>query len=587
MKKVFCLLFFAVLLSFNTAIGQEYQVLTASDSLEVQKRAKELVNDFLNTRSLASLKERKQLKSTENETICFPPSKYCSFFTSPRLISGTSVGQKMGLLALATVATSLGAKPSQLNYGDEGFSLSGSANVTMVVKKVKSSKLTVIYQGKEYKIDTQDRGLENMILLKDREDLLRQISQLYTEAEQKVRQEWQNNLAFYHESVAQFRQGGTGPIAINKGKREYDGTIPFASYNSNNYETFLDETFVFKKKALQKKVHKEQIDNDKIKLLEAMQNDTLGLLCDNGIFRGFISLRTGQTSDYYLLHELLESTTYLNNYSKSAPFNYDGTWSLWNLLYGYCPNTKYPQAVYEALEGEKVYVLKKDDYEEDEIVEISTDRDNKPQIETKKNGVVKIDRIVGVRWYEKLQAMVGKKVVMRTDDGMFYKEDLPKMTVWTIDGIEAKRYNRSGEDRLELDMHLSNGDQKNTINVLEDCNRLTRSLDLSQPVGGDGRTVLSYDYLVKNAPKMPAEVKQEREAKNRFFNALGNAMIHAIKNYDPVKEMKKRAKETHVYECRYCHRTLRAKGKNDFWESGRCPQRSDGIVYPHSWSRID
>ena len=86
----------------------------------------------------------------------------------------------------------------------------------------------------------------------------------------------------------------------------------------------------------------------------------------------------------------------------------------------------------------KVYVLKTDDYEEDEIVEISIDRDNKPKIETKKNGVVEIDRIVGVRWLEKLQAMVGKKVVLRTDDGMFYKEDLPNMTVWTIDGIEAK-----------------------------------------------------------------------------------------------------------------------------------------------------
>ena len=150
----------------------------------------------------------------------------------------------------------------------------------------------------------------------------------------------------------------------------------------------------------------------------------------------------------------------MNNYAKVAPFNYDGTWSLQNLLHDYCPNTKYPQAVYEALGGEKSLCSEKDDYEEDEIVEISTDLDNKPKIETKKNGVVDIDRIVGVRWYEKLQAMVGKKVVMRPDDGMFYKEDLPRMTVWTIDGIEAKKYNRSDGDRLELDMHLSNGDKK-------------------------------------------------------------------------------------------------------------------------------
>ena len=613
-------------MSSKSALAQNSQILTVNDSLDVQKKASELVSDFLKSHSLASLRDCKQLKSTEGETICFPPKKYCRYIASPSLIGGTSVGRKLGFLAVATVATSLGANPSQLGYDDGGFILPGSDNsswntsdsensnwsdsVTMIVKKVKSSKLIVIYQDEEYKIDTRDHGLENMILLNDRDELLRQISQLYIEEEQEVIQERQNNLAAYRESINRFHNGSTGPIKVNTGGRKYDGSIPFSQSgdgrNLTGADTYLDETFVFNKKILEKKIEwlKEKKANDfrrqrdfdiTLREIEEMRNDTLGLFLNKGRNTYddshdeilFINLRTGQVlrNDHLgwsFSRDLLESTTYLNNYAKVAPFNYDGTWSLQNLLHGYCPNTKYPQAVYEALGGEKVYVLKKDDYEEDEIVEISTDRDNKQQIETKKNGVVDIDRIVGVRWYEKLQAMVGKKVIMRTDDGMFYKEDLPNMTVWTIDGIEAKKYNRSDGDRLELDMHLSNGDKKITIDVLEDCSLLTRSLDLSRPVNGNARTALSYDYLVKNAPKMPAEVKRKREAEDRFFNALGNAIKREIKNYDPVKDMKKKAKETHVYECQHCHSRLKATGKGNFFQSGKCPSG-----FPHAWEKID
>lgn len=599
MKHVLCLflLFVAIPLFFFKAMAQKDQVLTLEDSLKVQRKASVAVVNFLRSHSLASLRDSKQLKSAENETICFPPKKYYDHITAPRLDGGSSAGRKLGLITVGAVATMLGANPSQLNYGDGDY-LNVSDNsswdtsdsdddnwsdsITMVVKKAKSSKLTVIYQNKEYKIDARDRGLENMILLKDRDDLLQQINQLYVQEEQEVLQERQQNLAIYCESVAKFRQGGTGPIAINKEKREYDGTKSFGTCKSHNYETFLDETFVFKKKALQRKLQKNQIDKDKIQLLEALQNDTLGLFYDNGRFKGFISLRTGQTCDYRILRELLESTTYLNNNAKAAPFKYDGTWSLWNLLYGYCPNSKDPQAVYDALEGEKVYVLKKDDYEEDEIVEVIIGYDNKPRIEAKKNGLVEIDRIVGVRWLEKLQAMVGKKVVMRPDDGMFYKEDLPRMTVWTINGIKAKKYKRSDGDRLELDMHLLNGDEKMTIDVLEDCCLLTRSLDLSRPVNGNGLTALSYDYLMANAPNLPADVKRKREAEDRFFNALGNAIKREIKNYDPVKDMKKKAKETHVYECQHCHSRLKATGKGNFFQSGKCPSG-----FPHAWEKID
>lgn len=630
MRKVLFLLLVAMPVFCFKTMAQNGQLLTLDDSLKVQKKAYTTVDNLLSSHSLASLRDSKQLKSVENETICFPPAKYCRYIGLPRLISGSSAGRKLGLITVGAVATMLGANPSQLNYGDGDY-LNVSDNsswdtsdsdddnwsdsITMVVKKAKSSKLTVIYQNKEYKIDARDRGLENMILLKDRDDLLQQINQLYVQEEQEVLQERQQNLAIYRESIEKFHNGSTGPIKVNTGGRKYDGSIPFSQSgdgrNLTGADTYLDETFVFNKKILEKKIEwlKEKKANDlrrqrdfdiTLREIEEMQNDTLGLFLNKGRNTYddshdeilFINLRTGQVlrNDHLgwsFSRDLLESTTYLNNYAKVAPFNYDGTWSLQNLLHGYCPNTKYPQAVYEALGGEKVYVLKKDDYEEDEIVEISTDRDNKQQIETKKNGLVDIDRIVGVRWYEKLQAMVGKKVIMRTDDGMFYKEDLPKMTVWTIDGIEAKKYNRSGGDRLELDMHLSNGDKKITIDVLEDCSLLTRSLDLSRPVNGNARTALSYDYLVKNAPKMPAEVKQKRQREKAFFKELGDAIKKEVRNYNPMKEYQNNRNKVHVYECKYCHRTLRAKGKRDFWESGQCPQRSGGIVYPHSWGRID
>lgn len=626
MKKVLFLLLVAMPVFCFKTMAQNGQLLTLDDSLKVQKKAYTTVDNFLSSHSLASLRDSKQLKSVENETICFPPAKYCRYIGLPRLISGSSAGRKLGFLAAATVATSLGANSSQPKYDDGEFTLDVSDNsswdasvsdnnnwgdsITMVVKKVKSSKLTVIYQDEEYKIDTRDHGLENMILLNDRDELLRQISQLYIEEEQEVIQERQNNLAAYRESINRFYNGSTGPIKVNTGGRKYDGSIPFSQSgdgrNLTGADTYLDETFVFNKKILEKKIEwlKEKKANDwrrqrdfdiTLREIEEMRNDTLGLFLNKGRKTYddsndeilFINLRTGQVlrNDHLgwsFSIDLLESTTYLINYAKVAPFNYDGTWSLQNLLHGYCPNTKYPQAVYEALGGEKVYVLKKDDYEEDEIVEISTDRDNKPKIETKKNGVVDIDRIVGVRWYEKLQAMVGKKVIMRTDDGMFYKEDLPNMTVWTIDGIEAKKHNSSDGNRLELDMNLSNGDKKITIDVLEDCSLLTRSLDLSRPVNGNARTVLSYDYLVKNAPKMPAEVKRKREAKEAFFKELGDAIKREIKNYDPVKDMKKKAKETHVYECQHCRARLKATGKGNFFQSGKCPS-----VFPHAWEKID
>lgn len=314
-------------MSSKSASAQNSQILTVKDSLKVQEKASAFTRDFMDSLSLASLRDSKKLKSIVNETICFPPGKYYRGISSSTVRA--LIGPMFGVPSAneGTMDLVPGRTDNSTNYDE----------ITMVVKKASSSKIIVVYHDEEYKIETRDSGLKYMMLLKDRDELLRQINQLYIEEEQEVIQERQNNLAAYRESINRFRNGSTGPIAISKGKREYDGT-----------------------------------------------------------------------------------------------------WSLGNLLYGYCRNTKYPQAVYEALEGEKVYVLKTDDYEEDEIVEISIDRDNKPKIETKKNGVVEIDRIVGVRWLEKLQAMVGKKVVLRTDDGMFYKEDLPNMTVWTIDGIEAK-----------------------------------------------------------------------------------------------------------------------------------------------------
>ena len=607
MRSVLYFLLIAVCMSSKSVSAQNSQILTVNDSLEIQKKASEIVSDFLKSHSLASLRDCKQLKSTENETICFPPGKYCKTIVFPNLGKGKNIVRDLfgPMISIPTTEeTTWDLAPGRIDNSTD------YDEITMMVKKVSSKTITVIYQDEEHKIDVQDKALRNMLLLSDRNDMLHQISQLYIEEEQEVIQERQNNLAIYRESIEKFHNGSTGPIKVNTGGRKYDGSIPFSQSgdgrNLTGADTYLDETFVFNKKILEKKIEwlKEKKANDlrrqrdfdiTLREIEEMRNDTLGLFLNKGRNTYddshdeilFINLRTGQVlrNDHLgwsFSRDLLESTTYLNNYAKVAPFNYDGTWSLQNLLYGYCPNTKYPQAVYEALGGEKVYVLKKDDYEEDEIVEISTDRDNKPKIETKKNGVVDIDRIVGVRWYEKLQAMVGKKVIMRTDDGMFYKEDLPKMTVWTIDGIEAKKYNRSGGDRLELDMHLSNGDKKITIDVLEDCSLLTRSLDLSRPVNGNARTALSYDYLVKNAPKMPAEVKRKREAKEAFFKELGDAIKREIKNYDPVKDMKKKAKETHVYECQHCRARLKATGKGNFFQSGKCTSG-----FPHAWEKID
>lgn len=81
---------------------------------------------------------------------------------------------------------------------------------------------------------------------------------------------------------------------------------------------------------------------------------------------------------------------------------------------------------------------------------------------------------------------------------------------------------------------------------------------------------------------MPAEVKRKREAKEAFFKELGDAIKREIKNYDPVKDMKKKAKETHVYECQHCRARLKATGKGNFFQSGKCTSG-----FPHAWEKID
>ena len=159
MKHVLCLflLFVAIPLFFFKAMAQKDQVLTLEDSLKVQRKASVAVVNFLRSHSLASLRDSKQLKSAENETICFPPKKYYDHITAPRLDGGSSAGRKLGFLAAATVATSLGTNSSQPKYDDGEFTLDVSDNsswdasvsdnnnwgdsITMVVKKVKSRKL--------------------------------------------------------------------------------------------------------------------------------------------------------------------------------------------------------------------------------------------------------------------------------------------------------------------------------------------------------------------------------------------------------------------------------------------------------------
>ena len=127
MRNVLFLLI-AVCMSSKSALAQNSQILTVNDSLKVQKKAYTTVDNFLSSHSLASLRDSKQLKSVENETICFPPAKYCRYIGLPRLISGSSAGRKLGFLAAATVATSLGANSSQPKYDDGEFTLDVSDN---------------------------------------------------------------------------------------------------------------------------------------------------------------------------------------------------------------------------------------------------------------------------------------------------------------------------------------------------------------------------------------------------------------------------------------------------------------------------
>ena len=597
MKKGLWLLLVGMLSCIQTSYAQKVR-LSEEKERKLEIVSKRMFRDFQETHNLKSLKQEKKLNLIQGQVICVPPSKYGLSFDIPQLEGGNRkqvVSSSLWEMPTSeTEETPVAAQPDEYNF---------------LVKDVSSSKLKVIYQGQEYKIRTDDSAFENLMLKSDLDDIQGQIEQLYAAAEKEAQEQLVKNLAYYRESIAKFKQGSTGPIAISKKKREYDGSIPFAMYASSRFfsESFLDETFVFKQDAVDKVIadlknstdrYKQKEKDIEVSELEAMRNDTLGLFLnsekksyDNTIEKMLlINLRTGVVlSDFHfnnimMSRNLLESTTYLNNIKNVKPYEYDGSYGLQELLRSYRWTLKYPQTVCDALIGEKVYVMKTDNYDEDEISEFKY-KDDDLLIITKKNGQVKPDRLIGAKWLDKLQKYIGEKeVLVPTGNDILYKEDVAGMTTWTVKGIEAKQYhNAGGIIEMELDMVLIDGNETARIDVVKDCQLMTHPFDLKKPVRSNGRTAVPYNYLMTNAPKMPEDVKKRRE---NFSRALKGAIDEAVREYDPQKDMQRKKTQEHIYECKYCHTKLKATGKNDFWESGSCPT-SGGIGHPHSWGRID
>lgn len=263
--------------------------------------------------------------------------------------------------------------------------------------------------------------------------------------------------------------------------------------------------------------------------LKMEPTDTFGLYIDakNGV--QFINLRTGIC--YYPydldLNQLLESTTYLAKKPSIPDFTYDPSYSLTELFNYEWFYPEYPEKMCKALEGLEVYRTDINDY--DIITSVKVRRfdglSDGPthllyDVQYKKgyNSPFKNDNPLwdntafSIKWYEQLKKCIGMKVLYcnNGEERLLYKDFINSLPTWTLESVELGDLGENSH-KPALIATIRNGQQIKRLNAVSVCVFLTRgNLELfPKDINQYSHRLLPFDYVEKNAKKMPESMKSQ------------------------------------------------------------------------------
>lgn len=426
------------------------------------------------------------------------------------------------------------------------------------VLKAKKTELTVQKDADQIKIPA---GYFAYFMLKEVRD---ELVTAYTERETKIKEaiieqrkeeevraarekaqaeeeQRQAQLKKYWAEVAEFLAAEEGPINT-KQERAYDARTPYWKWadknNASTLETYRDEKFVLSprrflsyytatKKSLSR--HPEGDAYKHFVKLEAMQTDTFGIYK----WGTFINLRTGDTfgtgprDDASM--SMWESVRHLA-YRKDLPaYVYDGTLSMQYFI-RQTDDSDADRAL-EALVGERVFML--DSMKYDVITGFAENLHTSDHVVLflqKRGRCDNLRKCISVKWFEKLQAMVGKKVLNGSEfayfeDDKLWKEDIPNLQVAVVDAVEVK------DHKLQVTITDHSGTEK--VDALEYCHLIACPIDYTAEKENRlakqrhhelHRQYVSYEAALATMPAKTAAVKK-KEAENRaYWNATAKRM---------------------------------------------------------------
>lgn len=381
--------------------------------------------------------------------------------------------------------------------------------------------------------------------------------------EQKTIANNKENIKKYYSAID--RMNGKGAIKVEKVARDYKGNMPFLEYyklklvsgidkSTKLVSTFLDEKFVFIKELRDEKItmlkqsegqgsysrpegFRNCSDDDIRDFYSMLPTDTFGICIDTwkpGLGSKnkeplFINLRTGKM---YLLNEfnlcsILESTTYLAKKPSIPDFTYDPSYSLTELFNYEWFYPEYPEKMCKALEGLEVYRTDINDY--DIITSVKVRRfdglSGGPthllyDVQYKKgyNSPFKNDNPLwdntafSIKWYEQLKKCIGMKVLYcnNGEERLLYKDFITSLPTWTLESVELGDLGENSH-KPALIATIRNGQQIKRLNAVSVCVFLTRgNLELfPKDINQYSHRLLPFDYVEKNAKKMPESMKSQ------------------------------------------------------------------------------
>lgn len=416
------------------------------------------------------------------------------------------------------------------------------------VVKAKKEMLTVMYG--EDKVVISQSHFSDLMLVEVRDELVQTEAESKTKieeaiqrqrkeaeeraAKQKAQEEVerrQTALANYHAAVAKMNKHEQGPVVVEI-ERAYDGTMPYwkwlDKYGSSKLETYRDEKFVLNPFNYNEK-------------LTAMQKDTFGIVDRNS----FVNLRTGEVFDTESNRgfdmRMWESVTYLSNLAAQPKYEYDGTMSIQVALGA--TNTPYRERIFEGMKGEKVFFL--DNLTYDVIVgfeeNLHTAEHTVLYFEKRGKEVDWATKCIGVKWYEKLQKMVGKKALHSSSfpylgQENLWKEDLHNKDVFDIVSIKVKNH--------KFVATIKGRFEEKEVNAISKCSMLAYPFNFAEEMKWRKTTgrnrmfsyecgYISYEAVEATLPAKPASVKKKEEAQKAHWAELSK-LHEALKKHELI-----------------------------------------------------